>query len=183
MVVVRNKNAKESPKDRSSSFKLLATYEITVPENYDHATQLASFRKEYLGIFDVCEKQMSDKNFARVTDKLGPGKTYKVEIFRTINAVYPEDELAFLKKQKALLVGAQGLSLFWQLKKQELSVLLRPGMEIISVDERDALIKLDNDVGQPSISHEPNGEWFFYAADDDWSWADGICIVSFHELK
>lgn len=183
MVVVRNKNATEPPKDRSSSFKLLETYEITVPEDYDHNTQLESFRKEYLRVFDVCEKQISDKNLAKVTDKLGPGKKYKVEIFRTISAVYPEDELAFLKKKKALLVGAQGLSLFWQLKKNELSVLLRPGMEIISVDERDALIRLGDDVGQPSISHEPNGEWFFYIADDDWSWAEGICIVCFHELK
>src|SRR3989344_7322656 len=99
-------------------FSLLSTFQITIPEDYDHATQLASFSKENREKFYSYNNSITDVNYAGVTNKLTPGKTYEVKIFGITQRVPSEDCLAFLKTQTAVLVGAQGISVVWQQAKE-----------------------------------------------------------------
>lgn len=125
---------------RNKRHYLSSTFQFTVPDNYDHEHQLALFLKESRAKnkfydFNDYNNNITDANFAKVTNKLIPGKTYTANIFQVNESMSPEDNLSFLKSQSAILVGAQGLSLVEQLKANELPVDRR----IFSFDEYDAL--------------------------------------------
>ncbi|MDP3974992.1 MAG: hypothetical protein Q8P88_01755 [Candidatus Jorgensenbacteria bacterium] len=87
-------------------FELVKEFLLTVPEGYDHATQLARFAKEYREKFYYWNDNITDRNFAQATQKLVPGKTYTAKIFGIKETATSEDCLALLKSQNAILVGA-----------------------------------------------------------------------------
>ncbi|MEK7097904.1 MAG: hypothetical protein AAB906_03590, partial [Patescibacteria group bacterium] len=120
-------------------FGLVTAFKLTVPKGYSHDTQLAifaSFAKNKSEKFYYYNDNITDENFAKVTQKLVPGKTYGVKIFQIKSYVTSEDCLAFLASQRAILVGAQGLSLVRQLKKDQFPTI---GKWTVSFDEKDAL--------------------------------------------
>lgn len=161
-------------------FKLLKSFELTVPEDYVHETQLASFsgnhRKEFYGYND----NITDENFAGVTDKLIPGETYELKIFGINQPVSSEDCLALLKMQPRIrLVGAQGASLARQLKKEEFPV----DKGVISLDNKDALWKdADGFHGVPYVYRHSDGGWSFNLDYFGGVWLDGHCILCFCDL-
>lgn len=116
----------------SERFKFITAFELTVPENYDHTTYLDNFRKthekEFEGRFWSFEANLSDKNFSGVTIKFVPGQKFVVKMFE-IQTKNPKSShfgatskecLAFLGQQNAILVGAQGLAMVYEQKKDEL---------------------------------------------------------------
>jgi len=119
-------------------FELASTFQVTLPENYEHATWLASFAAKHRKGFSYgYNDNVTDANFAGATQKLMPGKTYGVKIWdigRGENVSSP-DCVLFYKTQKMLLVGAQGLTLAWEQKKDEFS----KGKWTASFDEEKAL--------------------------------------------
>lgn len=141
---------------------------FTVPENYVHTTQLASFVKENHREFYVCSDDITDKNFVEVTNKLTHGETYEAKIFGITKIITSKDCLAFLKAQKAILVGAQGISVVWQQAKEQFPKKKR----IISFDEEDALWQgADGLLRMPDMSLDqyPSGGWRF---DLGYFWSD-----------
>ena len=124
------------------NFSLSHTFKLKVPENYDHFTQLRSFRENYRDKFDQYNPNMTDNNFIRVTDRLVPGKIYLGKFFvsaRNRALSHQKDCLPFLKSQGAVLCGAQGLSLAWQCAEEEFPV----GHYWYSLDKKRALWKWD----------------------------------------
>jgi hypothetical protein len=119
-----------------SRFKQLKSFIITVPDDYDHDTQISTSegRRSNENFYLYCGG-IKDENYSKTTDRLVPGKSYEVKLLK-INEVMPEDCLTFLINKKAMLVGAQGLSLVWYLKKDELP---KDRKKIISLDNKDAL--------------------------------------------
>ncbi len=115
-----------------SRFTLSTTFQFTVPDNYNHPTRLASFSRENRTKFYFYNDNITDENFKNATNKLTPGKTYEVKIFGIAKRVISEDCLAFLKTQKAILVGAQGISVVWQQAKEQFP----KGKWTISFDEK-----------------------------------------------
>ncbi len=103
-------------KEINKKFELLNESYIQVPKDYVHATQIAFVYRKYPGLFAEVPGELTDQNCAKVTDRLSPGARYRVRIF----GIKPGFTLGFdecLKKYKAeeaLLVGAQGLTLFWE---------------------------------------------------------------------
>jgi len=116
---------------------VIKEFEITIPNNYDHDSQIDIFvKKEKFEKIDFfCSKYFTSRNFAKATNKLIPGKTYKVKIVPILKKVESEDCIAFLRRQNAILVGGQGLTLVCDLAKDQLP----KGKLIISFDEKDAL--------------------------------------------
>jgi len=104
-------------------FLLATTFNLTIPTSYDHTAQLALFIKENHQKFFFIHDAITDANFANRT-RLKPGKTYTVKIFLIAKrvTVTSEECLEFLKTQKAVLVGAQGVSLAWQFKKEKFPI-------------------------------------------------------------
>lgn len=83
---------------------------ITVPDDYDHATQLDKFmkknRKKFYGIND----NITDVNFPNPTRVLKPGDKLRVRAFKQVvgGTTTSEERMVFLATQKAIHTGGTG---------------------------------------------------------------------------
>jgi hypothetical protein len=168
-------------------FELVNTFTLTVPESYNHATQLASFRKRCLNDFFSFDEErqqescfyddgVSDANCSKTTHRLVAGKTYTVRVFViTESIVRSEDCLKFLHSQRALLVSAQGLSLVWQQKKDELPVLV----SILSFDEEEAVVDAAGAYWVPLVLRCSEHEAEFGCDLFSTVWDEKYCLLCF----
>ncbi len=160
---------------------LLNSFELTVPKGYNHGTQLATFAKYAKDEkFRYLNGEINDANYVKATNKLVPGKTYGVKIFQIKTRVTSEDNLAFLASQRAILVGAQGISLARQLKKNEFPV----GKFTVSFDEKDALWE-DSDGSHrvPGFYRLSGGDWEFSLGGFEYDWYDVHCLFCLCDLS
>ncbi len=161
-------------------FILSTTFQFTVPENYNHPTQLASFEKENRKKFYFYNDNITDANCAKATNKLIPGKTYEAKIFGITKQVTSEDCLAFLKTQKAILVGAQGISIVWQQAKEQFP----KGKWTVSFDEKDALWQdADGYHRVPRMDQLSVGDWCFVLGYFGDAWDDDYCFLCVRDLS
>lgn len=124
----------EEPQD--SNFEIVKSFQLTVPATYKHSTQLKTFAEKYKAKFfpdlydgdqaiKVYYDEINDNNYSEVEHQLVPGKTYTVKIARFRFWGTSGDKtrasrsslLTFMDSQKALFVGAQGLTLAWEQNK------------------------------------------------------------------
>ncbi len=155
-------------------FELVNTFEIVVPEGYDHSTHLHSFGKKHRKSFYYYNDAITDKNYAKAT-KLVPRRKLKVKVFQIKETVTSEDCMAKLRSEKAILVGAHGASLVWEQKKEELPV----NRWSASFDEKDALWKYaDGDHGVPLVDRDSDGGFEFDLGSFEYDWSDG-CLLCF----
>lgn len=108
---------------QAGKFGLLADLgEITVPANYDHAKHLDSFRKKNKKKFYFYNDAITDANFSNPTRVLKPGDKFRVRAFKQIvgGSTTSEERMAFLAAQKAVHTGAQGASLVFEEKRDQL---------------------------------------------------------------
>ena len=160
-------------------FELVNSFELTVPKGYTHGTQLATFAeyaKDKSQKFYYYNEAITDENYAKATQQLVPGKTYGVKIFGIKKSVSSEDCLAFLASQNAILVGAQGISLTRQLKKDEFPI----GKWTVSFDEKESLWRVGNGNHRvPYIDRHSDGDWHFDLGYFEHAW-DGVnCLLCF----
>lgn len=112
-------------------------FRFTVPPHYSHAGQLDTFlsmiaNKETAFCFD---ERMSSDHFNNVTHPLIPGKRYLVELIPILRSVSTEACMDHLENESALLVGAQGLSVLYQLESRQ----VKKGRHVLSLDSPDRL--------------------------------------------
>ncbi len=93
---------------------------ITVPKGYVHESCLARFRDE--GCVS-CQDYITDQNYAKPTRILRPGDKLRVRAFTAPRGVSTSAEqwMDFLRTERAVFTGAQGLSLVIQQKLEQLS--------------------------------------------------------------
>ncbi|MFZ2521923.1 MAG: hypothetical protein WAX44_02380 [Minisyncoccia bacterium] len=128
------------PKPKQDKFELLTTFEVTVPEGYNHATHLDTFRAQHQSKenkeFYFYNDAITDANYAaKATTKLTAGRRFLVKAFGIKKTVSSLDCLAKVKAENAVLTGAQGASLVYEERKNELP----KGKYYVSFDEKDAL--------------------------------------------
>ncbi len=159
-----------------SRFELINTFSIVVPQGYAHATRLASFSKEHRKEFYSYNGTITDKNYVKATTKLEPGRKLKVKVFQIKGGVTSDDCLTQLCSQKAILVGAQGASLAYEQKKDELPV----NHWSVSFDEKDALWEdADGFHGVPIVGRGSDGVFWFDLGDFEGDWYDVSCLLCF----
>lgn len=157
-------------------FELLNAFELIVPPDYKHADRLDSFKKKHKKEFYGYNDAITDKNFSKATTKLVPGRKFKVKIFQITEKVTSENCMDFLKTQNAVLVGAQGASLLYELKKEQLPL----GKWSVSFDEKDSLwTDSDGDHGVPGVNRDSDGDWSFHLGDFGGDWGSDVCLVCF----
>lgn len=159
-------------------FILLDTFLLKVTKGYRHTNQLEIFRKENRGKFNFYNDDITDANFAKVTNKLIPGKTYTVKIFgiRSGKVIWAPDCLAFLRTQSAILVGAQGISIVWQQAKEKFP----KGKWMVSFDEEEALWRdADGNLRVPFVRRASEGGFDFSAINFDLGWDHVCCLLCF----
>lgn len=164
-------------------FTLVSSFEMTVPDNYDHDTQLAnfaSFAEKKSEKFYYFNDSINDANYAKASNRLVPGGTYGVKIFQITTRVTSTDCLAFLKSQKAILVGAQGISLARQKAKEKFSI----GRWTVSFDEKDALWEDSDGLHRvPCINRSSDGDWTFHLGYFEHDWDDDYCLFCLCDLS
>ncbi len=161
-------------------FSFLKEFELTVPGNYDHKNQLKVFAKENEKSFYYFNDDITDKNFSQVSNQLVPGKTYKVKMWTINERVSSEECLKHLKSNKVILTGAQGNSLVYQEKKEELPV----SKWTLSFDEKDKLWKDANGNHRvPGVGRYSDGDFYFGLGGFERGWGDGDCLVGFCDCQ
>lgn len=157
-------------------FEMVNTFEIVVPEGYDHGKRLDSFGKEHRKAFYYYNDAITDKNYAKATTKLEAGRKLKVKVFQIKETVTSKDCMAKLRSEKAILVGAQGASLVWEQKKEELPV----NRWSVSFDEKDALWKdADGYHGVPHVRRDSGGDFEFNLGYFERDWHGDYCLLCF----
>lgn len=156
-------------------------FEFTVPGDYKHDTQLDTFaeKTEKLKTTYYFNDALTSENFAKATNKLEPGKTYRVRIFPVLQTVTSEDCMTFLKKQGAILVGGQGVTLLQDKKANEFPI----GKWTVSFDEKDALWEgAGGGHRVPFVYRYSDGDWEFSLGYFEYDWLDGNCLLCFCDL-
>ena len=131
----------ELPAEPTVKFALLVDLGIiTVPDNYVHATHLASFKTKHQGgkkSFYGYNNDLTDANFSNPTRILKPGDKLAVRAFKQIvpGTTTSEERMTFLATQNAVHTGAQGASLVFEQKRDQLP----KGKWYASFDEKDRL--------------------------------------------
>ena len=107
-----------------NKFTLLADLgTVMVPANYVNATQLASFKKQNRKKFYYYNDYIADKNFPNPTRILKAGDKLHVRAYGHAvkgTTTTSKERMEFLRAQNSVFTGAQGASLVFEQKRQEL---------------------------------------------------------------
>lgn len=164
-------------------FHLLNKFDLEVPKDYRHETQLENFFWSRRGKSPINQKykdSITDRNFLDVSHKLVPGKTYVVEIFAiNMNQRVTSDEcLSWMILRGAVFVGAQGLAFVWSACREKLPV----DKHIISLDEKNRLWKDgEGSFRVPYLNLEHDGGWVMHLGHFENSLNEISCIICFCE--
>lgn len=156
----------------------LTEFDLIVPVDYNHDTIIDDQKKKLKKLKNTYyyNDELTSNNFANATNKLVPGKTYRVKIFPILEGVTSEDCMTFLKKQRAILVGGQGVLLANDLKGDEFPI----GKWTVSFDEKEALWKdSDGCHGVPVVYRHSGGDREFHLGVFEGDWDGGGCLVCF----
>lgn len=160
----------------------LKEFTLTVPTTYNHDTQIDEFgtKKKPLKTTYYYNEDLTSANFSQATNKLIPGKSYRVKIFPILETVSGEDCINFLKKQNAFLVGAQGLTLAQELHENEFPI----GKWTVSFDKKETLwTDADGNHRVPSVHRHTAGAWLFPLGSFGNDWPAGHCLLCFCDLQ
>ena len=165
-------------------FKLVDSFEFTAP-NYNHETQLSvftSYERERSEKFLSLDVGMLDSDWKKVSQKLIPGRKYGIKIFDITRPARFKDCLEFLIWKRAILVGAQGLSLILQFKENKLPIY----KWILSLDIEEALLKDENNISVIPFSccYDYNNESKIFAyLRSNAVFKNGYCLLCVHDLS
>lgn len=161
-------------------FQLLNSFPIVVPDEYVHATRLRIFKERYKSEFCFYHEELTDENFAKVTTQLVSGQKFTVKVFQINRAVTSEDCLAHMRSQKAVLVGAHGVSLAYEQGKEQLPT----NRWSVSLDEKDALWKDSGGYRRvPYVYRDSDGFFRFILGYFELDWLDYFCLLCFCDLS
>lgn len=168
------------PKPRPDKFELLTTFELTVPEDYNHATRLDTFKAAHEAEFYYYNPDLTDHNFSKATTQLAPGRKFAVKVFgiKSGKSVSSEECLAKIQSENGVLVGAQGASLAYEQGKANLP----KGKWHISFDEKDALWFVGGDRQVPCVYAYSVGDFRFNLGFFDGDWLVDHCLLCFCDL-
>ena len=162
-------------------FKLITTVSLTVPADYVHETQLATFVSEHGEGKDKrlyhLNPDYKDKHFAKTTVKLTPGQKLEVDVYGIIGRVSSEDCLELIESKEGLKVGAQGLTLVYKQVKDKLP---RDKWHI-SPDKKENLPVLSGRVPVPGLDCRSAGGFDLRLNSWAGDWHDYYCVLVFRD--
>ena len=109
---------------------------ITIPDDYVHGKELGSLNQSDFYYFN---KDITDKHFSNPSRILKPGDKLWVRAFKQVSSgsTTSVERMQLLAKQNAIHTGAQGASIVYKQKRNELP----KGYWYSSLDEKDRLWK------------------------------------------
>lgn len=166
----------------SEKFELLVDLDvITVPNSYIHSEQLEKFCQQNVKRFLYFNTEINDKNFSNPTRVLCPGDKLHVRAWKQTSPKpsTSEERLEFLATKKAIYTGAQGLSLVFEQRREELP----KRMFYSSYDEKARLWKdAGGDHRVPRLCCFVEGRFEFNCGFFEDDSPGGDCLLSFTEF-
>ncbi len=167
------------PAEPTVKFDLLADLgTITVPKDYVHGTRLDTFMEKNRKKFYDVNKNITDANFPNPTRILKPGDKLRVRAFKQIvpGTTTSEERMAFLATQKAVHTGAQGASLVFEQKRDQLP----KGYWYASFDEKERLWEdADGCRRVPSVCAGSGGGFYWDLGSLEKVWDVGHAFLCF----
>lgn len=168
-----------APAEPTKKFALFADLGIIrVPDDYNHATRLKTFYRQNRKKLCYYNDDITDKNFPNPTRVLKPGEKFRVRAFKQVvgGTTTSEERMAFLATQKAIHVGAQGASLVFDQKRDQLP----KGKLYASFDEKDRLWEdADGNHVVPCVPCPSVDGFGFLLGLFELVWHDGIAFLCF----
>jgi hypothetical protein len=145
------------------------------------AVQLDKFMYENREKFYSVNENITDANFPNPSRILKPGDKLWVRAFQQIvkGTTTSEERMTFLKKQNAVFTGAQGASLVFEQKRDQLP----KGKWYASFDEKKRLWK-DADGGHrvPGVNAHTDGDFFWDLGRFEYGWRDDRALLCFCDV-
>lgn len=155
---------------------------IMVPDDYNHATHLVSFHEKNRKRFYYYNEDINDVNFSNPSRILKSGDKFQVNVFSastgrgTAASPTSEEYMAFLATQEAVLTSAQGASLVFEQKRDQLP----KGFWYCSFDKKERLWKdSGGDRRVPIVSADSDGDFGFGLGGFGGSWTSGLTTIVF----
>lgn len=170
------------PSNTMQQFDLLVDLGIiTVPDDYVHETRLTTFGEQNRKKFNYYNDEIIDKNFPNPSRILKPGDRLHVRAFKQAvgGTTTTAERMAFLATQKAIYTGAQGASLVFDQKRDQLP----KGKWYASFDEKDRLWA--DAVGfhrVPRMYCDSDGDFEFSLGFFEGAWDDGNAFLCFCDV-
>jgi len=172
----------EAPAEPTEKFALLVDLGIiTVPDDYVHDKRLTKFGKQNRKKFYYSD-EITDKNFPNPTRVLKPGDKLRVRAFKQIvpGTTTSEERMAFLATEKAIHTGAQGASLVFDQKRDQLP----KGKWYTSFDEKDRLwADAGGNPEVPYVNCRSDGAFEFNLGGFENVWSDASAFLCFCDVE
>lgn len=174
------------PKTKPEKFELFKDLGvIEIPADYDHTKRLSTFYKKHQDAgkksFYYYNEMTTDQNFSNPSRILKPGDKLWVRAFRqaTSGMTTSEERLKFLKSQNAVFTGAQGASVVFDQKRNQLP----KGYWYVSFDEKERLWQDPNGHHRvPCVNANSSGAFNFYLGYFENGWGPGGILLCFCDL-
>lgn len=156
--------------------------EIVIPDDFDPSKCLEAFSEKNRKKFYSFNNAITDENFPNPTRVLKPGDKLWVRAFKqnVSGSTTSEERMAFLAKQNAIHTGAQGASLVWEQKRNQLP----KGYWYCSFDEKERLWEdADGDHRVPNVNAYSGGGFAFGLGSFEYGWNGVHCILCFCDKK
>ena len=171
------------PAEPTEKFALLVDLGIiTVPDDYVHEKRLGTFSQQDRKKFYYYNDEITDKNFPNPTRVLKPGNKLRVCAFKQVGdgTTTSEDRMAFLATQKATHTSAQGASLVFDQKRDQLP----KGRCYASFDEPDRLwVDAGNNHKVPRVYCYPDGDFKFCLDSFEDVWINEDAFLCFCDVE
>jgi len=168
-----------APAETTEKFALLVDLGIiTVPDDYVHEKRLATFRKQNHKKFYYYDNAITDAKFPNPTRILKPGDKFCVRAFKQVvgGTTTSKERMAFLATQKAVHTSAQGVSLVFDQKRDQLP----KGKRYVSFDEKDRLWTDANGRSRvPGVHCDLGGDFIFFLFYFERVWLDSDAFLCF----
>lgn len=159
-------------------FTLLADLGIiTVPEVVSLDKFMRENRKKFYGV----NENITDANFPNPSRILKPGDKLWVRAFQQIvkGGTTSEERMKFLKKQNAVFTGAQGATLVFDQKRDELP----KGKWYASFDEKDRLWEdAGGDHRVPGVLAHSDGDFYWFLGSFGYVWDGSSAFLCFCDV-
>jgi len=166
----------------ADKFVFVKTFDIIVPADYQHRTQLKSFKKNYAKNLHYFNDSLTDENFSKVSAQLKPGQKVTVNVYRqTASGSTSSDErITFLRALPGnKFYGAQGASLVYEEKADQLET----GFAYVAMDEKDNLPLVGGHHRVPYVYRRLDGDCRFNLGDFEVDWDSDSCLLCFSDVS
>jgi hypothetical protein len=165
--VGNGRNVLEYPK---KYLEQVEVWEITIPANYVRDTRLDWFSTTYRDSFHFYSTRINEKNFPGAIIGFESGQKILVRVFRLKKPVSTNGCLVFLRNHGAILTGAQGATLVWEQKREQVP----KGFCYLSFDAA-----LSDYKERPVLERCSDGIFKFRAVSSEFFWSAGDRLLCF----